>query len=60
MRWLPFVAWFICVAGVILSLVTLLAGVGGDGLESPAIIPVNQVPFNPIDFYWLSSAFIAY
>jgi hypothetical protein len=41
MRWLPFAAWILSFVGLILSLVTLLAGVTGDSLESAAILTVR-------------------
>jgi hypothetical protein len=42
LRWIPFVAWHVCVAAVVLALITLLADAnGGSSLQSLAIITVN-------------------
>jgi hypothetical protein len=41
MRWFPFAAWVLCFVALILSFVTLLAGVTGDSLENAAIITVR-------------------
>ncbi|PMD34519.1 hypothetical protein L207DRAFT_496293 [Hyaloscypha variabilis F] len=41
MRYIPFVAWFICLAALILCLVTFLAGIDGDVMENNAILTFN-------------------
>jgi hypothetical protein len=49
MRWIPFAAWIISLVCLVLSLITLLAGIGDDSLENAAIITVGLIHPVPLD-----------
>jgi len=55
MRWLPFVASYICVAAIILAFHALIAGVPDDGLEGATIITFNTSALGLADYYQSNS-----
>ena len=42
MRYIPFIAWFVCLAALILCLVSFNAGIRGDAMESSAMLTVRH------------------